>query len=395
MSSLWEMYDLWRLAKNSRPAWAEVDMVALRQNFANIRRLVGGDTAITAVVKADAYGHGAVPVARLLLAEGAARLAVATLGEALELRSAGIDAPIMLLGHCGDSAIPVAVAANVILPVYSPGTAMIIDQTAASLGTVATVQLVADTGMGRIGWRPSDAAVAEAAAVAALPHIRVEGCFSHFAAADELDKTSACGQLAAYQQFTAALQAAGVELPLRNIANSAAIMELPDAHFDMVRAGIILYGYHPSAEVDKSLLQLSPVMSVKALLTCVKDVPAGTPISYGGTFVTDRPTRVATVPVGYADGWSRLQTNNGCVLVGGRRAPILGRVCMDQFMVDVTGIDAKAGDEAVLLGTQGNERIDADEIASRIGTISYEVLSSLLPRLPRRYTGQPVPQAEQ
>lgn len=387
MSSLWEVYDMWRMAKNSRPAWVEVDMEALRHNFAGIRRLVGEDTAITAVVKADAYGHGAVPVAQLLLAEGAAQLAVATLGEALELRSAGIDAPIMLLGYCGDMAVPVAVAANITLPVYSTEMAVLIERSAVALGQVASVQLVVDSGMGRIGWQPTAEAVAEAAAVAAMPHISVQGCFSHFAAADAADKTNSYQQLAVYRDFTDALIAAGVELPLRNIANSAALMELPDAHFDMVRAGIILYGYNPSDEVDQTLLDLKPVMSLKALLTCVKELPAGRMISYGGTYITSRPTKVATVPVGYADGWSRLQTNNGCVLVGGRRAPIIGRVCMDQFMVDVTGIDAKVGDEAVLLGVQGEERIDADEIAARTGTISYEVLSSLMPRLPRRHIG--------
>ncbi len=385
MSDLWEVYDMWRMAKNSRPAWIEVDLAALSHNFAEVRRLVGERTAIAAVVKADAYGHGAVPVAQRLLSEGADRLAVATLGEALELRSAGVEAPIMLLGYCGDMAVPIAVAAKVTLPVYSAKMAMLIEQTAAALGETAAVQLVVDTGMGRIGWQATDEAVAEAVAVAAMPHIKIEGCFSHFAAADAADKSNSYQQLAVYREFTDKLVAAGVELPLRNIANSAALMEMPEAHFDMVRAGIILYGYNPSEEVSRDLLDLKPVMSLKAQLTCVKELPAGRMISYGGTYITRKPTVVATVPVGYADGWSRLQTNNGCVLVNGRRAPIIGRICMDQFMVDVTGLNAQVGDEAVLLGVQGDERIDADEIAGRIGTISYEVLSSLLPRLPRRF----------
>lgn len=385
MSDLWEVYDMWRMAKNSRPAWIEVNLAALSHNFSEVRRLVGEGTAIVAVVKADAYGHGAVPVAQRLLAEGADRLAVATLGEALELRSAGIEEPVMLLGYCGDMAVPIAVAAKVTLPVYSAKMAMLIEQTAAALGETAAVQLVVDTGMGRIGWQATDEAVAEAVAVAAMPHIKIEGCFSHFAAADAADKSNSYQQLAVYREFTDKLVAAGVELPLRNIANSAALMEMPEAHFDMVRAGIILYGYNPSAEVKQDLLDLRPVMSLKAQLTCVKELPAGRMISYGGTYITTRPTVVATVPVGYADGWSRMQTNNGCVLVGGRRAPIIGRICMDQFMVDVTGLNAQVGDEAVLLGVQGDERIDADEIAGRIGTISYEVLSSLLPRLPRRF----------
>jgi alanine racemase len=382
---LWDSWNLWDKAKHSRPAWIEIDMQALRDNFANIKWLVEPGCKIAAVVKADAYGHGAVPVARCLLAEGASRLAVATLGEALELRVAGIEAPIMLLGTCGEEGVAVAVAQDVILPVYSLEMARQISAAAGEQGKTAAVQLVVDTGMGRIGFLPSEAAVREIVAINALPNLRIDGMFSHFAASDEADKGYAEQQLAKYQEFAASLATAGVNLPLKTIANSAAIMELPNAHFDMVRAGIILYGYHPSNEVDKSLLALKPVMSIKARLTHVKDVPAGTSISYGRTFTTSAPARIATVPVGYADGWRRLQSNNGEVLVGGRRVPIVGRVCMDQFMIDVTGLDVRVGDEVVLLGTQGDERIDADEIAARCGTISYEILSAVLPRLSKKY----------
>ena len=372
-------------AKMSRPAWVEVDLAALRANFAEIRRVVGADCPITAVVKADAYGHGALEVAQCLLAEGAACLAVATLGEALELRAKlAADVPIMLLSPVLGG-VRLAVRQRIILPVFSLAMAEDVNDVAAELGVCAPVQLVLDTGMGRIGLADTAAARDEALQIAALPNLRVVGVFSHFAAADEADKTYAEQQLAVFDRFAAALAAAGVDIPCKHIANSAALLEMPLTRHDMVRAGIILYGYYPSDEVRREILQLTPVMSVKARLTWVKSVSAGTSVSYGRTFVTERETKIATVPLGYADGWSRLNSNNGYVLVGGHRAPIIGRVCMDQFMLDVTGIDAKVGDEAVLLGAQGAEIIDADEIAARIGTISYEVLSSLLPRLPRIY----------
>lgn len=371
-------------AKMCRPAWVEVDLAALRANFAEIRRVVGADCPITAVVKADAYGHGAVEVARCLLAEGADCLAVATLGEALELKSVLGAVPIMLLspllGGVGQ-----AVRQQIILPVFSLAMAEEVNDVAAKLGVCAPVQLVLDTGMGRIGLADTAAARDEALQIAALPNLRLVGVFSHFAAADEADKTYTEQQLAVFNQFVAALAAAGVDISCKHIANSAALLEMPHTRQDMVRAGIVLYGYYPSDEVRREILHLTPVMSVKARLTWVKTVPVSTYVSYGCTFVTERETKIATVPLGYADGWSRLNSNNGCVLVGGRRVPIIGRVCMDQFMLDVTDIDAKVGDEAVLLGAQGAEMIDADEIAARIGTISYEVLSSLLPRLPRIY----------
>lgn len=378
-----------------RAAWIEVDLQALRENFVNIKALLPAETQIVAVVKANAYGHGAVPVAQCLLAEGDSRLAVATLDEALELRAAGINAPIMLLGFCGDvpEVLRLAVAQQIILPLYSLAMGQAVSRAAQAEGRTALCQLVLDSGMGRIGLRPTAEARQEALSIAKLPYLQLEGMFSHFAAADELDKTHARQQLTVYQQFAADLAAAGLELPLLNIANSAAIMEMPGAHLDMVRAGIIIYGYYPSAEVERERLRLRPALSIKARLTCLKWVPADTPISYGCTFVTERPSLIGTVPVGYADGWRRSLSNRGQVLVAGQRAPIVGRVCMDQFMIDLTDVATQTGlnmetlaqAEVVLLGEQGQERIDAEEIAARLDTISYEVLSALLPRLPRIY----------
>lgn len=372
-------------AQQARPAWVEIDLAALRANFAQIRR-VAGDVPIAAVVKANAYGHGAVPVARELLSAGAARLAVATVAEALELRAADINAPIMLLGLiASDDEAVLAVKYDIITPVCSYQMALRLNRAAQAQCKQAQVQLVADTGMGRIGFACTDADVAEAVRIAGLPNVQLVGMFSHFATADELDKAYAHAQAASFADFAERLAAAGVALPCKTLANSAGLMELAVAHHDLVRAGIILYGYYPSNEVDSSILALTPVLSLKAHLTWVKDVPAGTAISYGRTHITSAPARIATIPVGYADGWNRLQSNRGCVLVAGRRCPIVGRVCMDQFMVDVTGTNAQVGDEAVLIGRQGAEQITADEVAARYGTISYEVTSALLPRLPRVY----------
>ncbi len=395
MDELENLQQVAEMAMQGRPAWIEVDMAALKANFAEIRR-VAGACPVTAVVKADAYGHGAVKVAKCLLAEGAAGLAVATLGEAMQLRAAGIEAPIMLLSPLAlaDVNVVLALQNRITVPVFSYEAAELLDELVAPFvdngfcDEPLAVQLVLDTGMGRIGLSMQDEAVAEAVRIAGLPHLQLVGMFSHFATADEADKAYAESQLAAFDAFAAKLAAAGVQAPCRHIANSAALMEMPQARHDMVRAGIILYGYYPSAEVDKSILRLTPVMSIKAQLTHVKHVPAGTSISYGRTYTTDAPAEIATVPVGYADGWRRLMSSNGCVLVHGHRAPIVGRVCMDQFMVDVTGLNAKVGDVAVLLGRQGYEVIDAEEIAARCGTISYEILSAMLPRLPRKYINE-------
>lgn len=382
----------------TRAAWIEIDLAALRENFANIKALLPADTPIVAVVKANAYGHGAAPVAKELLACGAARLAVATLDEALELRQAGIAAPIMLLGLCSSQpeVLRLAVANEVIMPVYSLTLAEKLAQAARAEGRRALCQLALDSGMGRIGLLPTPEGLHEAQAIAALPDLQLEGMFSHFAAADEQDKSYAERQLAVYRQFAADLAAAGINLPLLNLANSAALLELPPARLAMVRAGIILYGYYPSAEVAQSCLgrlTLKPPLSIKARLTCVKWLPAGSAISYGCTYVCPRRSLIGTVPVGYADGWRRALSNCGQVLVAGRRANIVGRVCMDQFMVDLTDVAEQrrlspaeiAEQEVVLLGAQGADCIDAEEIAQKLGTISYEVISALLPRLPRIY----------
>lgn len=389
-----------------RPAWAEIDTEALRRNFRAIQarangHVADGNAAIAAVVKADGYGHGAVEVSRILLEEGAAMLAVSTVPEAMELRKAGITAPIMLLGLTSDETFPAALKAGLVLPVSSVEQAEALagawkahaytaaaEQSgmAPSLAGGAPFFLVLDTGMSRIGLPSNETGLQRARTILAMEGLQCVGLFSHLAAADERDHSYTQMQLDRFLWFTGALKEDGICPKILSLANSAAILEYPDTCFGLCRPGIILYGHYPSADVHKEALPLAPIMSVKSRITFLKTVPAGTAVSYGCTFVAEKDTVLATIPVGYADGYPRLLSNKGKVLIGGQFAPIAGRVCMDQFMVDVTHIPGvKAGDEVVLLGTQGEKEITAEEIASLSDTICYEILCGLGLRLERIY----------
>ncbi|MBE6036191.1 MAG: alanine racemase [Clostridiales bacterium] len=397
-----------------RPAWVEIDTEALRRNFRAIKaraeeNAAGNPVAVAAVVKANAYGHGSVEVSRILLEEGAAILAVATVLEGLELREAGISAPIMVLGLTTEDTFPAALEAGLILPVSGLQQAETLAAAARSMGGRADGAaadsksgaadgaarsafggapyfLALDTGMSRIGLPAGEAGLEEARAILSLEGICCMGIFSHLAAADEADPSYTQLQSQRFRRFTDALKADGLCPRILSLSNSAAIMDHPGIAFDLCRPGIILYGHYPSEEVNKDVLALQPAMSVKSRITHLKTVPAGTAVSYGCTFVTERETVLATIPVGYADGYPRLLSNKGQILVNGQFAPIVGRVCMDQFMADVTHIPGvKAGDEAVLLGTQGENRISAEDIAALTGTINYEVLCDFGLRLKRIY----------
>ncbi|SEP37422.1 alanine racemase [Propionispora vibrioides] len=365
----------------TRPVWAEINMAAIEHNIRNIKALLQPKTKFCAVVKADGYGHGAVEVARLALKEGADYLAVALLSEAIELRQAGVTAPLLILGYTPPEQAQLLVAYQITQTVYSEDMVRALSRAATHSGKLAKVHIKIDTGMGRIGIRPEEAVVF-ARFVRDCPGLELEGVFSHLAAADSQDKSYAYRQ---YALFTAALrmiEEAGIAVPLRHIANSAAILDLPDMQLDMVRPGIILYGLLPSAEVQPSFL-LEPAMKLKARISHIKEVPAGTAISYGCTFVTDKPSVIATLPVGYADGWSRLMAGKASLLVRGRRAPLVGRVCMDQCMIDVTHIpEAGGGDEVLLFG---GAELPADEVARHMGTINYEVVCMVSKRVPRIY----------
>ena len=364
-----------------RPAWAEIDLGAIAHNVGQIRKVTTGSTQICAVLKADAYGHGAIKVAEAVLQAGADKLAVATVSEALELRQAGFKVPILLLGYTPASQAAMVVDYDITQTIYSMDSAQALSGAAAAAGKIVNVHIKIDTGMGRIGIRPEDAGTF-AEAVSALPGIKVEGVFSHFATADSDDKAFAYEQ---YQRFMEGLQyikAKGIEIPIRHIANSAAILDLPHTHLDMVRPGIILYGLWPSNEMNQSI-ELRPAMKFKAQVGFIKNMAAHTSVSYGRSYFTHRPTRIATLPVGYADGWSRLLTSKAQVMVRGQRAPLVGRVCMDQCMIDVSHIpDVAEGDETLLFG---GADLPVEEIAALMGTINYEIVCMVGKRVPRLY----------
>ncbi len=364
-----------------RSVWAEIDLSAVEHNVKEIRRWVKPTAKLCAVVKADGYGHGAVPTAKAVLKAGADCLAVAIVSEALELRQAGIDVPILILGYTPPEQAEIVIANDITQTVFSLEVAQALSAAAVRLGSTARVHIKVDTGMGRVGIRPQESGDF-ALKVAALPNIFIEGIYSHFAASDSSDKSFTLQQ---YKRFMAAVErveARGIKIPVRHVANSAAVLDLPQTHLDMIRPGIILYGLWPSDEV-KHQLDLRPAMKLKAQIGFVKSVPVGTPISYGLAFYTQRQSRIATLPVGYADGWSRLLANRAKVLIKGQPAALVGRVCMDQCMVDVTEIPGvRAGEEALLFG--GSE-LPVEEVARHMGTIHYEVICMIGKRVPRSY----------
>jgi len=367
-----------------RSVWAEVDLGAIAHNVRQIRKVTASNAQICAVVKADAYGHGAVAVAGTVLQAGADRLAVAIINEALELRRAGFRVPILILGYTPACQAAMVVEQDITQTIFSIDSAQALSGAAASAGKIVNVHIKIDTGMGRIGIRPEDAGEF-AAAVARLPGIRIEGVFSHFATADSRDKSFTYEQ---YKLFTAGLAyigAKGITIPIRHIANSAAILDLPHMHLDMVRPGIILYGLWPSEEVSQTI-ELKPAMKFKAHVGYIKDMPGNATISYGRTYRTSKLSRIATLPVGYADGWSRLLANKAAVFIRGQRAPLVGRVCMDQCMINVTHIPGVVpGDEVLLFG---GADLPVEEVAEHMGTINYEIVCMVGKRVPRLYVGE-------
>ena len=340
--------------------YVNIDLDAITANFRAIRQKAG--VPVMAVVKADAYGHGAIQVARQLQAE-CAFFGVSSMLEAMELRQAGLENPILVLGHTRVAAFPEAVKENIRPTIYRYEDALALSQEAVKQEKIAPFHFAVDTGMGRLGFQPTEEAADICAKIAQLPNLEAEGLFSHFATADCADLSQAKAQAERFDRFYEMLQSRGVSVKLRHLDNSAGLMNF-DCHYEMVRSGIVTYGMYPSSEVDPMNLPLTPALSWHSRVTHVKLLPAGRPISYGGTYVTDRPTVVATVPVGYADGYRRSLSGKFYVLIRGQRAPILGRICMDQLMVDVTDIpNVQLNDRVVLVGTDGEETITMEEIA--------------------------------
>lgn len=373
------------LFRHLRPVWAEVDLDKLAHNMREIRRnAVSKD--IIAVIKADGYGHGALDIAPTLLENGATRIAVAVLNEAVELRRGGIEEPIMVLGFTPPSQIDMLLRYDIEQTVYSYDLAKEISQLAKKKNKAAKIHIALDTGMGRIGFLPDDESSELVYKISKLPNIIIEGLYSHFSSADEEDKTYTNMQLHRYNAFYNKLISNGVKVNIRHIANSAAIIDMPQSHFEAVRPGIILYGYYPSEQVFKNKIDLKPVMSLKTNIVHIKNLPAGEYISYGREFKTLRESVIATLPVGYADGYTRLLFNKAKVIINGSFVPVIGRICMDQCMVDVTEVkNVKVGDEVVLMGEQGGLSFTADHIAELIGTINYEITCMISKRVPRVY----------
>jgi len=364
---------------------AVIDLRAVDENFENMRRNLNPGTKMIAVIKTNAYGHGAAKIASHIEARDYLwGFAVATAEEALELRESGIRKPVLILGVIFPESDEAVLRAGIRPSVFTLQHAQRLNEAARRLGICAPIHLAVDTGMTRIGLPASEAGADEAAAIAALENLHAEGLFTHFARADETDLTSAREQQARYLAFLEMLEARGVEPELRHTSNSAAILALPECQLDAVRAGISIYGIYPSDEVSRDI-PLRPVMELKSHIAFIKTVGPGVPVSYGGTFVTSRTTRIATIPVGYGDGYPRLLSSKGSVLIGGKRAPILGRVCMDQFMVDVTDIPASEMDEVTLLGRDGDDAITAEELGELSGRFPYELVCDISPRVPRVY----------
>jgi len=365
-------------------AWAEIDLNAIAHNVAELRRVTHPKAKFMAVVKADAYGHGAIEVAKEALKSGAQILGVARISEGLHLRHAGIDAPILVLGYTPPELVSKLIQADLTPTVYSEESARAISDYALSCGKTVRIHIKTDTGMGRLGFAAKQAkSLSDIETIARLPGIEIEGIFTHFATADSRDKSFAKVQLDLFMDFTDKLRRRGVEIPVRHAANSAGIMEMPESHLDMVRAGIAMYGLYPSDETDKTRITLKPVMTLKSRVIHLKNVPAGFSVSYGCTYQTPKPTVIATISIGYADGLNRLLSSRGYMLVRGQRARIAGRVCMDLTMLDVGHIpDVKICDEVVVFGAAS---VSVDDMASMLNTINYEIVSGITARVVRQY----------
>ena len=376
------MYNL----KEIRAAWAEVDLDALAHNMREIRRLAKKDALVTAVIKADGYGHGATKIAQTLLENGADRFAVAVLDEGIELREAGFEVPILILGFTDKERAEEIVSYDLEQAVYSWELAEAISKAAVKQNKTAKIHIKVDTGMGRIGLKPDKDSVQLIKKISQLPNIVIEGIFTHFAVADALDKAYTEEQYAKFTWICKELERENVRINVKHCGNSATIIDLPEMHLNMVRAGIILYGLKPSDEVMLDRIELKQVMSLKVRISHVKEIEAGQSVSYGRRFIAEKKSKIASLPVGYADGYTRMLSGKAEALVKGRRVPVVGRICMDQSMIDVTGIeDVKVGDEVVLFGKQGEGFIHIDELAEKLDTINYEIVCMISRRVPRVY----------
>lgn len=367
--------------------YAQINLDCISYNMQQMKNNISSNTKMIAVIKADGYGHGALPIARLIQDyDYVWGFAVATADEALILRRHNIKKPILVLGYVFSEHFDEIIKNDIRCAVFSLETAQELSKAAVKADKNYSIHLKLDTGMGRIGFLPTDENIQIIKKIYKLPNISIEAVFTHFAKADEADKTSANMQLNKYVEFVQRLEQEGIEIPLKHCSNSAGIIDLNAANMDIVRAGISIYGLYPSKEVNKQNVKLKPALELKSHIVNIKEVPANTGISYGWTYITKEPRCVATIPVGYADGYPRSLSNKGYVLVNGKRAPIIGRICMDQFMIDITGIDGVKPYNMVTLVGQDNEScILVDELSELSGRFNYEFVCDLSKRVPRIY----------
>lgn len=369
----------------TRPVWADINLDYLAHNISEVKRITKAGTLISAVIKADAYGHGAVQVGRTLLENGADRFAVATLSEALQLKSAFPETEIMVLGYTPDALVEGAIENRIIQTLYSYEQAFAFNEVAFQMGKLLKIHVKLDTGMRRIGMEINAQTVEDIIKISKLSNIEIEGIFTHFAVADEVDKTFTHKQVELFLDIVGQVEAKGVLIPIKHVCNSAGIIDLPEYHFDMVRAGIMLYGLYPSNEVKKERVELKQVMSLRANIAHVKTIKAGEGVSYGLKYVASDATQVATLPLGYADGFTRQLTGKAIGIVKGTIKPIIGRICMDQCMMEVNDLSVKVGDTVTLFGEAEAQQILIDWYAEVLGTINYEIVCMIGKRVPRRY----------
>ncbi|MBS5934024.1 MAG: alanine racemase [Clostridiales bacterium] len=364
---------------------ARINLDAICNNIDEVRRNINDNTKIMAVIKADGYGHGAVALATALKDKVDA-YGIAIIEEGIELRLAGFEKPILILGFTPHQQYEDLLKYDISQTVFQYDMAKRLSDIAVSLGKQAKIHIKIDTGMTRIGFKDTVESIQIIKEISKLPNLIIEGLFTHFACADESDKTSVRKQLSRFLVFADKLEKEGIHIPVKHVSNSASIIDLPEANLDMVRSGIVTYGMYPSDEVNKNSLMLQPALTLKSNVVYVKEVEAGTGISYNSTYITEHDSVIATIPVGYADGYPRQLSSKGRVLIHGKSAPIVGRVCMDQFMVDVTNIpDVKEGDMVTLIGRDGDESISIEEVANLVGSFNYELVCDIGKRVPRVY----------
>lgn len=365
--------------------WCDVDLGAIRRNMQNIRVKAGEGIKVMAVIKADGYGHGSIPIGHHI-EDITDYFGVASIDEAVELRVSGISKPILILGYNSPSLYEMNLLYDIDQTIYSIETAQAMSKTAVRTGRTARIHIALDTGMTRIGFSADEKGLAAVKEIASMPGICIEGLFTHFSCADMTDKGYTYTQMERYDHFVDMLEEAGIDIPVKHICNSAGIMEFDHHRYDMVRAGIILYGLWPSDEVNTEVIDLEPALSWKTHVVNIMEPEMNRGVSYGATYVVDHPCRIATVSIGYADGYPRSLSNKGYMLIHGQKAPIIGRVCMDQTMVDITDIpDVEIEDEVILAGGEAGSRISVEEISELAGSFNYEFVCDISKRVPRKY----------